>query len=75
MADPINPRHSGEELLEQILRDNPHLSRETVLKVAASAGFDLLELGKSTTEQPRLRAPVPEHLVRQFLRCAPTKAP
>ena len=44
MADPINPRRSGRELLEQILRENPHLSRETVLAIAANAGFDLLDL-------------------------------
>jgi hypothetical protein len=43
-ADPINPRRSGKEMLERLQRQCPHLTREEILAIAASAGFDLLDL-------------------------------
>jgi hypothetical protein len=52
-TDPLNPRRAGVQLLEEILRQNPHLSRETVLKVAACAGFDLLDLRLAQPRDPR----------------------
>ena len=52
MTDPINPRQSGPELLEQILRECPNLTRDEVLQIAASAGFDLMDLGRPSSTPP-----------------------
>lgn len=60
MTDPINPRLGGEELLELILRQNPHLSRDDVLAIASAAGFDLLDLRARPQPRPRREPAEPQ---------------
>jgi hypothetical protein len=67
MADPLNPRHSDEEILASILRNHPKLTREKALEMAEAFGFDLdvpaAPPNRTQNSEPAPSSPAPKRSI------------